>query len=244
MCSSEPVDGTAGIARSRGGSYGLRSRPEKAIDYADVDGLIDTGLIHNHGSVAFLQHSAQHFYPANQDPKFAGMGYDNGYITTRPGTRNVLFNPADADPAVMAAADDSTTLFSTETFSSEAGKDVWPSAEGTGAVALLFGPATTAIQVPVLVIMGGADSLCGPDAAGVSVDCASPTAIRDHESPYYASATKLTACSVLDAGEQVSLHLNRTVQVVDAVLWSNVFVGQRIGGQRLPGFWPLPGCGS
>jgi pimeloyl-ACP methyl ester carboxylesterase len=56
---------------------------QEAITYADVDGLIVTGVTH---SLSRFQEVAKtDFYPAVDDPKFAGSRPDAGYLTTVPG---------------------------------------------------------------------------------------------------------------------------------------------------------------
>ena len=113
------------------------------------------------------------FYPAIDDPKFAGSGLDPGYFTTVPGDRVSLFYGADdSDPAVVAA--------------DEAGKDV---VSVTGLSQALQAQTTGIsgdITVPVLIIMGGDDAIaCGPITPTQNIDCASPTAVAAAETPLY-----------------------------------------------------------
>jgi hypothetical protein len=47
---------------------------------------------------------APSFYPAANDPTFAGMGLDGGYLTTLPNVRvNLFYASPDDDPAVVAS---------------------------------------------------------------------------------------------------------------------------------------------
>jgi pimeloyl-ACP methyl ester carboxylesterase len=85
---------------------------QEASTYHDVAGVIVTGATHypvpDLGSII-----AQDFHPAVDDPAFADSGLDTGYITTIPGTRGSLFyNPADSDPAVIAADEASKDVVS------------------------------------------------------------------------------------------------------------------------------------
>lgn len=78
--------------------------------YHDVDAVIITGALH--AATPNLPALEGDFYPAADDPKFAGSGLDPGYLTTRPGTREALFyDPATTNPAVLALdeADKDTT---------------------------------------------------------------------------------------------------------------------------------------
>src|SRR6202044_39687 len=92
-------------------------------DYHDVNALIITGALHQPSPNAPAAVQAD-FYPAADDPKFAGSGLDPGYLTTRPGTREALFyDPATTNPAVLAL--------------DEADKDTTTAAELTDSVSLI-----------------------------------------------------------------------------------------------------------
>ncbi|MBV8732482.1 MAG: hypothetical protein JO336_21945 [Acidobacteriia bacterium] len=74
---------------------------EEAINYGDVDGVIVTGAAHSL-TVRFAQ--SQAFYPATNDPDFAGTGLDGGYLTTLPNVRvNLFYAPPDDDSAVVTS---------------------------------------------------------------------------------------------------------------------------------------------
>jgi hypothetical protein len=64
--------------------------------YHDVDAVIITGALH--AATPNLPSLVGDFYPASDDPKFAGSGLDSGYLTTRPGTREALFYEPDHQP--------------------------------------------------------------------------------------------------------------------------------------------------
>ncbi len=221
-----------------GHSAGSGTVWQEAITYDDVDGLIITGLVHH---IAVFQSStfADDIYPAGDDPKFAGTVWapsDPGYLTTLPGTRGTLFYSAfDSDPAVVAA-DDNATRFGAESFADEQGKDVVPAGEFDGQ-ALVTSTATTAIRVPVLIILGSDDQLlCGPDAQGVAFDCSSGHVIAEQERPYYSPAADLEACSVPESGHSISLQFGYWIQQLASIDWSAHFVGQR--GDRGPDVLP------
>jgi hypothetical protein len=210
-----------------GHSYGSYLTWEEAGTYHDVAGVIITGLTHypiaDPDSVLGTA-----FYPAIEDPKFAGSGLDPGYLTTVPGVRVRLFyNTADSDPAVVAA--------------DEARKDV---VSGTGLSQALAGTAGVSghITAPVLIIMGADDALsCGPITPTENIDCGSPAALIAAEAPLYGQAPSVHACSVPGSGHSIALALNHGRQNRDALAWSRAFVGQRgrTAGGRRP--WTAPG---
>ena len=210
-----------------GHSYGSYLSWEEAGTYHDVAGVIITGLTHypiaNPDGVL-----ASAFYPAIDDPKFAGSGLDAGYFTTVPGDRASLFYGAgDSDPAVVAA--------------DEAGKDV---VSVTGLAQGLQAQTTGIsgdITVPVLIIMGGADAIsCGPITPTQNIDCASPTAVAAAETPLYQDAPSVHACSVPGSGHSIALALNHDLENRDAITWSRAYIGatgppERHRPRQLPG---------
>ena len=184
---------------------------EEAINYADVDGVIVTGAAHSL-TIRFVQ--SQAFYPAANDPDFAGTGLDGGYLTTVPNVRvNLFYAPPDDDPAVVT--------------SDEARKDVVSAAELNTALPIVTTTATQAIQVPVLTILGSNDlPTCGPSTTGGNFDCSSAASIVAQETPFYSPKAKIHACLVSGSGHDLSLARNHRVQVEDAVAWSIALVGQ------------------
>ena len=230
-----------------GHSQGSAAAWAEAITYPDADGLIATGLVH-HASAFLTGQFVPGFYPAIQDPRFQNLppsspyfGIDAGYVTTMPpgssppGIRALGFYDLgpNADPAVIAA--------------DEASKDI-VSATEQNSTGVLFGTATLAIRVPVLIVMGDHDALfCGPSAQGVPFDCSSGSVIVREEAPLYSAPAQLRACSVPSSSHDISLHRNHAIQVTDLIAWSNTFVGQSQDGNNQGGNsqgqdWPPPGC--
>jgi pimeloyl-ACP methyl ester carboxylesterase len=159
--------------------------------YHDVDAAILTGSLH-----AINPEANTIVYPAVQDPKFADSGLDTGYVTTLPGHRDFFYDPATADPAVIAA--------------DEANKDV---AALTPSPAL---PTPMDITVPVLLVSGERDrAQC---VAVTSFDCSDPASVRSFESQFYKPETHLTVKMIPGTGHD--LALSTTAPAADAVMLS------------------------
>ena len=95
------------------------------------------------------------FWPAEQDPKFAGRNWPPGYLTTKPGARAGLFlHEGDYDPAVAAA--------------DEANKDTVPSAELAEADGSTVPPPPPGM--PVLTVLGRFDALYCPATGDCRTD--------------------------------------------------------------------------
>ena len=174
-----------------GHSAGSAVALQEAADYADVDGLVLTGLLHAPdppGATVFAS-----FYPAALDPKFAAAGLDPSYLTTRPGTRGAdFYNLAVADPLVVATDE----LLKSTGSASEL---------GTGDTALL---ATTSrsVHVPVLLAVGEKDnSFCDPT---LGLSCADSATILGRESANFAADACLEAYVLPASGHAVNLHPN------------------------------------
>jgi hypothetical protein len=184
---------------------------DEAIAYHDVAGVIVTGAAHSLAA-AFAKSNA--FYPAKDDPKFAGSGLDSGYLTTVPGSRAKLFYHApDADPRVIKV--------------DEQRKDIVSATELNTALGVLATKATRAITVPVLDLLGSHDfTTCGLSTTGTTFDCSSGAAVAAQEAPFYSPQAQLHACIVPGSGHDISLARNHRRQVADVLAWSRHFVGQ------------------
>ncbi len=203
-----------------GHSLGSTAVWQEAISYGDVDGVIITGAAHSLAA-RFVELNA--FYPAVDDPKFAGSGLDTGYLTSVPGKRALAFyNFPDADPAVISSDD--------------ARKDVFSVAELNTGVQLVTSKATLAIRVPVLTILGGNDlTTCGLNPQGGNFDCSSGAAVATQEEPFYSPEARIRGCVIPDSGHSVSLAINHGLEAADAVAWSSAFVDRRNSGGALNG---------
>jgi pimeloyl-ACP methyl ester carboxylesterase len=169
-----------------GNSFGSNISWTEAAIYADVDGLILTGISHDQNPPG-APLTQLYAYPANLDPKFADLGLPDGYITTLPGRRAEMFFylPGTA-PAVLPVDEEL--------------KDTLP-------VGMLFDQFTTyeltqIIHVPVLNVVGDFDTL-----SCQLPSCTESGSIANEGSNYPADAC-YTQLIVPNSGHALNLHRN------------------------------------
>jgi pimeloyl-ACP methyl ester carboxylesterase len=171
-----------------GHSSGSGVATQEASTYHDVDGLIVTGFFHRlkppvpppGGAAVPLS-----LFPAMLDPAFATKGLDAGYFTTRPGARgNVgFYNPATADPAVIAYDD--------------AHKDTVSGPHVAGFAVLLNDPSVSrAVDIPVLSVVGNFDTFCDSPACPQAAE----------EPAAWSPRAQLEIHLIPDAGHCIHLH--------------------------------------
>jgi pimeloyl-ACP methyl ester carboxylesterase len=176
-----------------GHSFGTAYAWIEVSQYRDVDAFVLTGLLH--AIKPSLLTAPSPFYPAPDDPKFAGVGLDPGYLTSLPGTRgNTFYYAPGADPAVISL--------------DEQLKDTISVPELTAGTALVDAPPpatapSRAITVPTLLVVGQQDNLfCGPPDG---LDC-TPGNVLKAETPYYSAGTRLAAFTIPNTGHDLNLH--------------------------------------
>lgn len=199
-----------------GHSLGSAISYTEAGTYQDVDAVVFTGAAHlvDPGYVAKIRASA---IPAVLDPKFAGSGYDPGYQTTRPGTRDIFYHKQNADPEVIAL--------------DEKLKQTFTDVELGTVITLLASSATKnpaisaskRINVPTFTIVGDQDRLfC---AGAVGADCSSSEALANFERPYFGPHAIVEAKVIEGAGHD--LNLERTAPSSNAAILD--FVDRHVG---------------
>jgi pimeloyl-ACP methyl ester carboxylesterase len=178
---------------------------EGSYSDAGVDGLILADYTHV-GNVPFIVEISSLRHPAADDPKFAGAGLPEGYVTSLPGTRgHQFFNEDFVDPRVVAA-------------------DETLKATGTTGELLTINVArnpvySSAIRVPVLIVVGQKDRLdC--DEAVVGLSCQSSKAIEDREESLFPNARSFEAFTLRSSGHSTNLHFDAVVWYLKANLWS------------------------
>lgn len=171
-------------------SYGSGVAVAEAATYHDVDRVMVSGYLHRPSNPAVTAGN----YPANQDPKFASLGLDNGWLTSRPGVRGTSFHSPTSDPAVIAYDEIQKDLVSLTGLLNFLGQ------RNTAAASNL----SNQITVPVLVINGQQDAIfCYQPAV---FDCSDIPAVTANEAPYYTAAPSLTVTTVPDSGHDLTLH--------------------------------------
>lgn len=193
-----------------GHSLGSMVAVLEAATYNDENAVLLTGFSH-HPSVGDLADLfAQSFYPADMDPKFAGKGYDPGYLTTRPGTRFAdVYAPETTDPNVVRV--------------DEATKDVFSTAEaGDGLGVSTISPYSGLIKSPVLIADGQKDRVF---CDAITDNCASPTALKSSENRFFAGSPCLETYLLSGAGHDINLATDAPTYQQRERSWADAFVG-------------------
>ena len=184
-----------------GHSLGSLIAIEEAATYDDVDGVVLTGVSHTITPV--LGEIFTVLYPASLDPRFAGSGIPDGYLTTLPGERTLFYHLPSADPQVIAL-DEQT-------------KETVTGAELETAVPALG--LSTGVHVPVLVVVGDFD------LAFCNAPSCTESGSLDIEPSFYPADACAEAVAIPGAGHDLNLHL-QAPQAYDAVLeWMDRRVG-------------------
>ncbi|MFC8044547.1 alpha/beta hydrolase [Nocardia sp. NPDC057353] len=187
------LDGAAPYAKVVTAGHSLSSGVAvlEATQHHDVDAVLLTGYSHTL-EVSQVMGVISSYHPASGDPVFADRGYDEGYLTTRPGTRAAAFyGPETTDPAVLA--EDERT------------KEVFSLTEYPDGLTSTLPPMSNDIDVPVMVVNGSLDRLsCGQGFAA----CTDTATLHASEAPYFAPAARLRAFVLPGAGHSVNLATN------------------------------------
>lgn len=205
----------AWVGHSFGSIYAL----SEASLYHDVDAIALTGYGHQ-PRLAFLRDAFTTSAPA-------GGHLDPGYRTTGPGKRSQFYNPASADPAVIAH--------------DEATKDVVTATQLATGLPVSMSPVSLAIDVPVLLAIGEFDNIyCEPPgtmanvlAASDGLPCGIPGAFARAEAPYYSKAACMQAVVIPSAGHSFNLHRNAPVAFDQILEWSEAVL-PATGGHHCP----------
>jgi pimeloyl-ACP methyl ester carboxylesterase len=164
----------------------------------DLDGLILTGALHtvNPELPSVL---ANAFLPAELDPRFADAGLPPGYLTSVEGLQpQFLVNRDRVDLPIVE-------------FHESLKETVTP---GELASPSLLTAATTALDIPVLLLVGELDRItCG------TVDCADLQAVAASERPFFAN-TCLEIQSARHAGHLLTLQRNSQQYYSQMLEWT------------------------
>jgi pimeloyl-ACP methyl ester carboxylesterase len=191
----------------------------EANRYADVDGLILTGLLHTYAPTASVIPLL--LYPAARDPQFAHRHLPPGYLTFLPGTRAIFLYSPNTDPDVIA-------------LSEKEGRDITPEAEVAGFNRVVTSPALVqGIRVPILSVLGQYDvTFCTPpscpeaQAEPAVYDCHSQGAgARTLVATICAPRAELELVVVPNAGHNLNLQRNAQAWFATVRHWSDRHFG-------------------
>jgi pimeloyl-ACP methyl ester carboxylesterase len=174
-----------------------------AVDYpAEVDGVVLSGFATKTDDAAFAQID-KYIHPANRDRRFAHLGLDAGYTTTRPGTRiEFMYYRQMMSKAVLALDELTTTPEVLPDFTAFPTTDQY-----------------ARITVPVLAIVGQHDDLICGGATGS--DCSSSAAFLAQERPWYGPKAELEAVIVKDNGHSLNLQLTGPAFYAAVRVWTD-----------------------
>ncbi|MFE3192655.1 alpha/beta hydrolase [Nocardia sp. NPDC059240] len=179
----------------------------EATDHHDVDGVLLTGYSHAL-SVPDVLGVIATYYPAVDDPEFAGRGYDSSYLVSRPGSRAADFYGIDPDPQVVAL--------------DEATKETFSLTEYPDGLRSTLPGMSSLIDVPVLVADGSRDRLsCGPDFD----ICTDTPTLYAAEQPYFSPAARLRTFVLPGSGHAVNLAPNTRDYQAAVIDWMKSVVG-------------------
>ncbi|MEO6090925.1 MAG: alpha/beta hydrolase [Umezawaea sp.] len=176
--------------------------------YHDADAVLVTALGH-YNNPAGTQAIIDNGQAPNDDPILRYKHhYDDGYATTKPGSRKTVFYADQPMDAGVLATDELT-------------KDVNVFIEA--ADPLVIDPAVSrSITVPVLFALGDHDPLmCGDGYE----DCTSAAALRAQEAPFWTSASDFDVILLQEAGHGLNLVPNTGVYQSASLSWLNRVVG-------------------
>ncbi|MBT0768232.1 alpha/beta hydrolase [Kineosporia sp. J2-2] len=194
-----------------GHSYGSIVGAFEISRYHDADGFLATGMLHAINTEHF-EETADTVELANQEPKFAGLGLDDGYTTTTPGSRAMFYAPATVSPRVLAAEERAKSFQPAVNFEEVAGL-LTPASPALSA--------TRQIDVPVLVLNGQKDeTYCGQGHA----DCTDSGTVLAGEAAYYQPAARLKVVVIPATGHSVGLSTTRRLTYAAMLAWSSSVV--------------------
>jgi pimeloyl-ACP methyl ester carboxylesterase len=171
-----------------GHSFGAAISVTEAARFHDVDAVVAGSFLHTVDPLGASRLVAA-MYPAQLDPKFRSAGLPVGYLTTRPGTRQQFYEPADTDPA-MVAMDEATKATGTAGEMATLGAYVLPI------------PAN--VTVPVHFWIGDHD----PYFCDIALACARADQIVARERLFFGSGASLSAYVQSGAGHNAALERN------------------------------------
>jgi len=187
-----------------GHSLGAMQSILEVTKYRDVDAVLLSSFAHEVDGPRYLV-IYSNLYDADKDPAFAGKGYDDGYDTTKPGTRGESYYAPETKDAFVVEVDEATK----DVVSRHETDFTQPEAS------------TPLIDVPVMLAIGTNDFYCNP----VTKNCADTKTFYDWERRYFTSTPCLHAFLLQGAGTNLALATNTALYQKDVIAWADKVVG-------------------
>jgi pimeloyl-ACP methyl ester carboxylesterase len=187
-----------------GHSYGSGVAIIEAARYADIDGLIVSGMLHV--TSGLHAEARSFFHHAADDPVLGQPGTDwpEFYMTQRPGLRaRMLEHPADMDAEISRY--------------NEAIKSTATIGEGDTLQETYDPRYSRAVTVPVLIVAGAHDALFAGDDVPVAPDSA---AVHEFERDFYAPGADLEVHMIPQAGHSLNIHESAADWFAIALAWA------------------------
>jgi pimeloyl-ACP methyl ester carboxylesterase len=182
-------------------SYGSGVALAEAVSYTDVSAVVLTGYLHRPSNPLVTAGN----WLANLDPKFEGLGLDDGWLTTRPGARLYGFHSATSDLVLVGQDEDGKDLVS------RTGLLDFLSQRNVPAAANI----SNLVKVPVLVVGGQLDAIFCLDPA--VFNCADVAAVTANEDPFYGPNFEVK--TVPESGHDLTLHPSANVSFAMIDQW-------------------------
>jgi pimeloyl-ACP methyl ester carboxylesterase len=187
-----------------GHSYGSGVAIVEAAKYADIDGLIVSGMLHV--TSGLHAEARSFFHHAADDPVLGQLGVDwpEFYMTQRPGLRaRMLEHSADMDAEISRY--------------NEAIKSTATIGEGDTLQQTYDARYSRAVTVPVLIVAGEHDALFAGEGVHVVPESA---AVREFEKDFYAPGADLEVHMIPRAGHSLNVHESATAWFAIALAWA------------------------
>ncbi|MFI6346460.1 alpha/beta hydrolase [Streptomyces sp. NPDC050560] len=191
-----------------GHSYGAGEALAESARHDDVAAVVLSGFAHASGPEGDA--IIPSMIPASQDPVVGPTGPPDGYLTTKPGSREDLFY-APGDASAETIARDELTKSTMTTGERDSLSD--PYAATLAAME----------KAPVLLALGSKDALvCG----GPYLACTSPEEVTTFERYVFTGDNRLDAYLLPGSGHSLNLHGNASAWHTAAAAWIEDAVGQ------------------
>jgi pimeloyl-ACP methyl ester carboxylesterase len=188
-----------------GHSYGSGVAIVEGARYADIDGLIVSGMLH--ATAPLHEQARSFFHHASEDPILGGADTDwpEFYMTQRPGLRaRMLEHSADIDEEISQYNE---FIKSTATIGEG---DTLPQTYDPGY--------SRSLQVPVLVVIGEHDALFSSAAVSFAADA---RAVHEFEKGFYAPQAQLEVHVIPGAGHSLNIHRSAPTWFAIAREWAS-----------------------